>query len=196
MIHQIVKKNSLKLPPKHVMQIVGFIFLFGIFIAVVSALIQKYVNPAEHPVVQQLLKHESTALLSYFAYTMVASVFVPIPTLPVDVVLLNIMDPVSVIVVRLAGGLAGSSINFYVARNFGRPLLKRWFSPRNFNFIEELSDNLRWQHFFIITMIPIINTELMAYAGGISHLRFRWVLGTLALALFYRVLFVFFVIHA
>jgi len=190
-----VKKQSYKLPPKHVLQIVTFILAFGILIAVVSALMNKYVNPADHPWVQQLLQNQGTALLFYFAYTMVASVFVPIPTLPVDVALLSLLDPAAVIVVRLAGGLAGSSVNFYLARNFGQPLIKRWLSKKNAEFVEALSDNLKWQHFFIITMVPIINTELMAYAGGISHLRFRWVISTLALALFYRILFVFFVMH-
>ncbi len=196
MLHHAVRKHSYKLPPKHVVQIVGFIVLFGLFIAAVSAVINKYFNPADNLLVQEFLKHERTALLFYFVYSTVASVFVPIPTLPVDVLLLNVMDPASVITVRLAGGLAGSSVSFYLARNFGRPLLQRWLSKKNYNFIEDISNNLAWHHFFIITMIPIINTELMAYAGGISKLRFRFVLGVQALALSYRILFVFFVMHA
>lgn len=195
MIHQAVK-NARRLPPKHVIQIVAFIVLFGLIVAGVSAVINQYFNPAEHPVIKEFLKHENTALLFYFVYSTVASVVVPIPTLPVDVLFLNILDPASVITVRLAGGLAGSSINFYLARNFGRPLLQRWLSKKNYQFIEDLSSNLAWHHFFIITMIPIINTELMAYAGGISNLRFRFVISVQTLALFYRILFVFFVMHA
>lgn len=196
MIHQVLKKHSYKLPPKHIVQIVAFILIFGIVVAGISAIINQYFNPADNPAVRQFLAHQNTALIFYFFYSMVASVIVPIPTLPVDVVLLNLLDPISVITVRLAGGLAGSSINFYIARHFGRPLLQRWFSPKNYQFLEDMSDNLKWQHFFLITMIPIINTELMAYAGGISHLKFRSVIGTQALALFYRILFVFFIMHA
>lgn len=196
MLHNVVKKHSYKLPPKHVLQIVAFIILFGLFVAGVSTVINRYFNPAEHPLIKEFLKHENTALLFYFVYSTVASVIVPIPTLPVDVLFLNILDPASVITVRLAGGLAGSSINFYLARNFGRPLLERWLSKKNFHFIEDISNNLAWHHFFIITMIPVINTELMAYAGGISKLRFRFVISVQTLALFYRILFVFFVMHA
>ncbi len=196
MLHEAVKKHSYKLPPKHILQIVGFILVFGLFVAGVSALISRYFDPAEHPLIQQFLAHESTALVFYFAYSTIASIIVPIPTLPIDVLLLSLLDPTSVIIVRLAGGLAGSSVNFYLARNFGRPLLKRWFSKKNYDFLEDISNNLNWQHFFIITMIPVINTELMAYAGGISNLRFRWVISTQALALFYRILFVFFIMHA
>lgn len=195
MLHHTVK-NSRKLPPKHVFQIVGFIVLFGLFIAGASTAINKYFNPADNPLIQDFLRHEHTALWFYFVYSSIASVIVPIPTLPVDVLLLNVMDPASVITVRLAGGLVGSSINFYLARNFGRPLLQRLLSKKNYDFIEDMSNGLKWHHFFIITMIPIINTELMAYAGGISKLRFRFVIGTQTLALFYRILFVFFVMHA
>ncbi len=195
MLHQAVK-HSQKIPPKHAVQIVAFIVLFGLFIAGVSALISNYFKPADSLVVQQFLQNERTALLFYFGYATVASVIVPIPTLPIDVLLLSLMDPASIIVVRLAGGLAGSSINFYLARRFGQPLLRRWLSQKNYQFIEQISTNLAWHHFFIITMIPVINTELMAYAGGISKLRFRFVLGVQALALSYRILFVFFVMHA
>jgi uncharacterized membrane protein YdjX (TVP38/TMEM64 family) len=196
MLHKAVKKHSYKLPPKHIVQIVAFILLFGLIVAAVSAAINRYFNPAEHPFIKDLLAKEHTALLFYFVYATVASVLVPIPTLPVDVLFLNLLDPASVITVRLAGGLAGSSVNFYLARNFGRPLLLKLLSKKNYEFVEDLSNNLAWHHFFIITMIPIFNTELMAYAGGISKLRFRFVIGTQTLALFYRILFVFFIMHA
>ncbi len=130
------------MPSKHYLQIIAFMVVFALVIAGISALINQYLNPADHPFIQQLLAHQKMALLFYFAYTVAASVIVPIPTLPIDVVLLNLIDPWSVIVVRLAGGVAGGAINFYLARRYGRPLLKRWFSKKNYQLIENLSRNL------------------------------------------------------
>ncbi len=189
-----VKQSIHRLPKKHLGKIIIFIVVFGLFVAGLSALISEYFNPADNPVVDAFLTQSNWVLVAYFAYVMIASVIVPIPTLPIDIILLKVADPASVIIIRLAAGLAGGSVSFYLARNFGRKLLRRWFSKKNYDFVEEISTNITWQQFFIITMIPVINAELMAYAGGISKLRFRLTLAVLTLAIFYRLLFVYFVL--
>jgi uncharacterized membrane protein YdjX (TVP38/TMEM64 family) len=171
------------------------ILVIGLIIAGASALIGRYFNPETSPLVAAIVRERYYAATFYYLYTVLASIVVPIPTLPIDVVLLNIFNPWIVMVIRLAGGLTGGSVGFYLARRYGRPLLKRWLSKKNFDYSVSLSENVNWKQFFIISMIPIINTEIMAYAGGLSRLQYRWVIGVLALALAYRIFFVSFVIH-
>lgn len=195
MIEEVVKSHSYRLPKKTILQLGLFIIAFAFLIVVVSWLVTHFFN-SSNPAIHALLSHVSLALVLYFIYVVVASVIVPIPTLPVDIVLLKLLDPASVITVRLLGGLAGGSISFYLSRNYGRPLLSRWLSEKNYSYVDRLSGNISWLQFFIIAMVPIVNTELMAYAGGISKLRFRMVMGSLAIAIFYRLLFVYFVIKA
>jgi uncharacterized membrane protein YdjX (TVP38/TMEM64 family) len=195
MIGEEIISKSGQISRKVLVQIVLFVLAFGLFVAAASWLIGRYFDPTANPFVQSLLAHEDQTLFFYFFYVLVASVIVPIPTLPIDLVLFSLLDPWSIITIRLFGGLAGGSISFFLARRFGKPLLKRWFSAKNYTVIEDLAGHITWKQFFIITMLPIINTEIMAYAGGLSKLRLRYTLGILAVAVFYRLLLVSFVIH-
>jgi uncharacterized membrane protein YdjX (TVP38/TMEM64 family) len=187
--------NGSKFSPEFIVKLVIFILVFAVFVVAVSAVLNHYFNPSNNRLVQYIVDYQTFAFVLYFAYVMVASVVIPIPTLPVDLVMINLLDPWSVVVVRLAGGLAGGSISFYLARNYGKSFLKRYLSEKNYNFIDHQSSNITWQEFFIITMLPVINAELMAYVAGVSKVKFRWTILILALAIFYRLVFIFFVIR-
>jgi uncharacterized membrane protein YdjX (TVP38/TMEM64 family) len=189
-----VKQYSYRLPKKDIVKIVVFIVLFGIFVAGVSAIITRYFGPAHNPTIEHFITQNPWAFLVYFLYVTIASIIIPIPTLPADVIFLKLANPLAVISLRLLADIAGSSIDFYLAKRYGRPLLRRWFSDKNYQFIEEAAENISWQQFFIVAMIPIINTELLAYAGGISKLKFRNIIWALTLAILYRLLFVYFIL--
>ncbi len=182
--------ESSKLSRKNLLQITVFILAFGIVVGVLSSLLNNFIDPANNRYIQELLQYRTQALILYFAFVMVASVVVPIPTLPIDLLLFSIFDPATVVIIRVFGGLAGGSISYYLSYNYGRPLLKRWLSKKNYEVVETLSDNFSWREFFIITMIPIINAELMAYVGGLGKLGYRKTASTLFLGIAYRVVFV------
>jgi uncharacterized membrane protein YdjX (TVP38/TMEM64 family) len=182
------------LPKKDFIKIGIFIVLFGIFIAVISALMSHYFSSTSATLRYDFRVHQTVSLWLYFIYIIIACVIIPIPTLPADVVFLKLGNPFLVIGVRLLADIIGSSIDFFLARKYGRPVLKRWFSTKNYEFIERTAENITWKQFFIVAMIPIINTELMANAGGISKLKFRQIIWGLVLAILYRLLFVYFVL--
>jgi len=173
--------------------IIVFILIFGVFVGLFSVVIERYIFPYIHPLTDQIIAHPFRSLGLYFLFAMVASVIVPIPTLPIDLLLLNIIDPISVVTTRILGGIAGGSISYFLAYNYGRPLLKRWLSKKNYHFVESQSNSISVQQFFVITMVPIINAELMAFVGGLGKIGYRKTIGTLLLAIAYRVLFVYFV---
>lgn len=175
---------------KSLLQIVIFILLFGIAVGLISGLLSNIIDPANNRYIQEVLQYQNQALVLYFVFVMVASVIVPIPTLPIDLLLFGILDPVTVVTIRVLGGIAGGSISYYLSYNYGRPLLKRLFSKKNYETVETLSDGFSWREFFIITMIPVINAELMAYVGGLGKLGYRKTTFTLFLGIAYRVLFV------
>ena len=180
---------------KYYLQVIIFIVIFGLFVALVSVIINHFLNPHIQPLTNEVAIHPYRAIAIYFAFVAVASVAVPIPTLPVDLLFFGLLDPAMVIVARIAGGIAGGSISYYLSYNFGRPLLKRWLSKKNYQFVESQSNSISWQNFFIITMIPIINVELMAFVGGLGKIGYRKTIGTLLLGITYRVLFVYFVLQ-
>ena len=183
-------EKAQKLDRKSLIQLVGFIVMFGIFIALISALLSNFIDPENNKYIQGLLLHENRALIIYFLFVIIATVIIPIPTLPIDLVLFSILDPVTVIIVRVFAGIAGGSISYYLSFNYGRPLLKRWLSKNNYKIVETLSNTFSWRQFFIITMIPVINAELMAYVGGMGKLGYWKTIFPLFVGLAYRVIFV------
>lgn len=195
MVEKFSRLITLRGEQKQVVQIVGFILIFGLFVTIVSYFINRFLDPHIQPLTQLVKLHPYRALVLYFGFVIGASVIVPIPTLPVDLLFFGLLDPISVMTARIAGGVAGGSVSYYLSYNFGRPLLKRWFSSKNYDFIENHSNALRWKEFFVITMIPVINAELMAYVGGLGKIGYRKTIGTLLLAIGYRVLFVYLVLH-
>lgn len=180
---------------KYYVQVIFFIIAFGLFVTIISVLINHFLSPHIQPLTHEVTIHPYRSLAIYFAFVAAASVVVPIPTLPVDLLFFSLLDPIFVIVMRIAGGIAGGSISYYLSYNFGRPLLKRWLSERNYAFVEKHSNTLTWQEFFIITMIPVINAELMAFVGGLGKIGYRKTIGTLLLGITYRVLFVYLVLN-
>lgn len=189
-----IKTEKPKLSRKSIVKIVFFVAIFGLFVIGVSALMTRYFSPVNNPWVKDFVSSETWSLWVYFGYVTLASVIVPLPTLPADVIFMKLANPFSVIMLRLLADIAGSSIDFYLARRYGRTVLKRWFSEKNYKFIEDASEHISWQQFLIVAMIPIINTELLAYAGGISKLKYRQIIGSLVLAVGYRLVFVYLVL--
>lgn len=194
MIHREIKQTNGKISPKMFGRIVVFATLFAFFILSVSALMNKYFDPSAHPQFQQLLNYKEAALAFYFLYAFVASIIIPIPTIPLDVVIMKLFDPLLTIPIRLIGGLCGASISYYLSRKYGRPLLKRWLSNKNYEFVEGIAENITWKQFFIVAIIPIVNAELMAFAGGLSALKYRAVMWSLFVAILYRLIFVYLVL--
>ena len=180
---------------KYYLQVIIFIVIFGLIVAAGSVIINHFLNPHIQPLTHEVALHPYRALALYFAFVTAASVVVPVPTLPVDLLFFSLLDPAFVIVSRIAGGIAGGSISYFLSYNYGRPLLRRWLSEKNFSFVEKHSDTMSWRDFFVIAMIPIINAELMAYVGGLGKIGYRKTIGTLFLAITYRVLFVYFVLQ-
>lgn len=195
-MHEEIVKNPGKLSQPVVLKIVGFLFIFGLVLAAVTAIINHYFDPATNIYVQQFLQHQSQALAFYFGYVVIASIIVPVPTLPLDLLMMRFFDTWPIVIIRLLGGIAGGSVNFYLARHYGQPLLKRWFSEKNYRFVEQMSESISWKQFFFVALIPVINTELMAYAGGLSKLKYRWIIIPLTIAIFYRLIFVLLVVKS
>ncbi|MEK7534881.1 MAG: VTT domain-containing protein [Patescibacteria group bacterium] len=180
---------------KYYLQVIVFLVAFGLLVAAISVLINHYLSPHIQPLTSEVGNHPYRALALFFSFVTVASVIVPVPTLPVDLLFFSLLDPAYVIIARIAGGIAGGSISYFLSYNYGRPLLKRTLSENNYKFVEKHSDTMAWRDFFIISMIPIINAELMAFVGGLGKIGYRKTIGTLLLAITYRVLFVYLVLQ-
>ncbi len=172
-----------------------FLLLLGLFVVGVSAIVTHYITIQGTPLVDQIRHYRTLSLVVYFGYVILATIVVPLPTLPADIVFLGIFNPWKILAIRLIADLIGGAFAFYAARIFGKKLLKRWFRPSTYEQIVKASQHVSWKQYFWVTMFPLINTEVMAYAGGLSALNFVTVILTLFVGVSYRLLIVYLFIH-
>ena len=164
--------------------------LLGLGVTALSILFNRAVAAAGEEILLPLLISPPLTLAVYYVLGTVATVLVPLPTLPIDVLLMTVFNPWLVLVVRLGASLLGSAVNFSLGRRFGQRLLARLLSHQDLEQVVEMAKTVnRWQY-FLMAMFPLINPELVAYAAGLSKLKLTDLLPMIAAANFYRLLIV------
>ena len=81
------------------------------------------------------------------------------------------------LLLTILGIAAGSSINFWLARALGRPLLERFFPKHQIDRLSAVANGSRAQvGFFLLFVIPGIPKDILCYIAGISPLKFPFFL--------------------
>lgn len=70
----------------------------------------------------------------------------------------------------MAGILAGSGLNFFLARRFGRPLLGRWIAPPSLARLDELVRRGGTLFFFLLWLFPFVPDDLVCLAAGLTSM--------------------------
>lgn len=171
-------------------KILVWLIIFGLAVSGLSALIDRFFDITQTPLFRLLTDNSGQSLLYYLVFTVIATVLVPLPTLPLDVVVLKIFNPWEIIFLRFIGDLIGTAIAYGLARRFGKPLIRRAFSPKNSEQIIAISEAVGWKQYLLIALFPLVNTELVAYAAGLSRLKLWTTIWIIAVAISYRLLIV------
>jgi len=172
------------------LKILFTLVVLGLLVAGVSIFLSLFIDFRDWAIFKAALDNPVQTVILYLFITVIATVIVPLPILPVVVLLVNIFNPWLIMGVQLVGDLIGTAIAYFLARRFGRRLIRRWFSQKNASEIIAISDSVSWRHYFWIAMFPLVNTELVAYAAGLGRLKLWTVLWIIAVAVGYRLLIV------
>ena len=171
-------------------KILVWLVIFGLAVTGISAVIDQFVDITQTPLFRLITEHTAQSSLYYLIFTVVATVLVPLPTLPIDVVILKLFNPWTIVALRFVGDLIGTVIAYGLARRFGKHLIRRWFSPKKAHQIIAISESVGWKQYLLIALFPLVNTELVAYAAGLSRLKLWTTLWIIAVAISYRLLIV------
>ncbi|HZQ36538.1 MAG TPA: TVP38/TMEM64 family protein [Dehalococcoidia bacterium] len=100
-------------------------------------------------------------------------VFVPIPTIPIEVVAGVAYGIVAGTALVLLGHILGALIAFLIARKFGRPLLRRWLGDGAVRKLDPFAAQSGFWYVFFMRLLPLFDFKLVSYAVGLTPMRTR-----------------------
>ncbi len=104
-----------------------------------------------------------------FILVMAATVVLPIPTFPLDVLAGRIFGPVVGTFYAVTGATLGAVISFLLARGLGRDLIAR-FLRGHINFCRRCSDKLLTKVVFLVRLIPAVPFDVVSYGAGLTNM--------------------------
>lgn len=108
-------------------------------------------------------------------------VFVPVPTIPIEIVAGLVYGIVAGSLLVLTGHMIGALFAFMISRVFGRPLLRRWLGDSAVSKLDPLASQSGFWYVFYMRLLPLFDFKLVSYAAGLTPMRTRsYMLATLS----------------
>ncbi len=114
-----------------------------------------------------------------FILVMAATVVLPVPTFPLDVLAGQLFGPVLGTLYAVIGATLGAMVSFLLARWLGRDLIAR-FLKGHINFCRQCSDRLLTKVVFLARLVPAVSFDVVSYGAGLTKMS----LGRFAVASF------------
>jgi uncharacterized membrane protein YdjX (TVP38/TMEM64 family) len=107
--------------------------------------------------------------IGFFALSMVVA---PIPTGPAPVAAAAAFGGVLGFFYTLIAGVIGATLCFWIARAWGRPLLRRFLPGKVVDEIDRLTGYLGLRVLFLLRLFPLLGVDAVSYAAGLTPIRF------------------------
>lgn len=104
-----------------------------------------------------------------FILVMAATVVLPVPTFPLDVLAGRIFGPVLGTLYAVIGATLGATVSFLLARWLGRDLIAR-FLKGHINFCRQCSDKLLTKVVFLARLVPAVSFDVVSYGAGLTKM--------------------------
>ena len=104
-----------------------------------------------------------------FILVMAATVVLPVPTFPLDVLAGRIFGPIFGTLYAVAGATLGAMASFLLARWLGRDLVAR-FLKGHINFCRQCSDRLLTKVVLLARLVPAVSFDVVSYGAGLTKM--------------------------
>lgn len=113
------------------------------------------------------------APLIIIGYTVLSHVFAPLSGSPAVLLALSIFGIVKASIYLYIASLISATINFWIARHFGRRLVKRFVGQEGINNVDQFT-NISGGKFLIIARVFGFSIfEIVSYAAGLTNISFK-----------------------
>ena len=124
-------------------------------------------------IIEYLKLNPVTGAIFYVGYGIVSTVIITLPIVPLWPVALFIYAYWIAVILSLAGITLGASINFLLARKFGKPLVIKMMGKKLFDQIEHLINVDDRKTFFFMRLFGNNYFDPISYLAGLSKMSFK-----------------------
>ena len=147
--------------------------IIGIIIILVFFLLTSYLVQSNLEYTKELIGKSSISVIIFVLILIIATVIAPINAVPLLPVASNVWGWFITGILSVIGWTIGALIAFSLARKYGVPLVKKFFSLKDIARFEKLipEENIFWSIVFLRMAIPV---DILSYVLGLfSHIKFR-----------------------
>ncbi len=108
----------------------------------------------------------------YIAFFALSMVVAPIPTGPAPVAAAAAFGGVLGFFYTMIAGVIGAALCFWIARLWGRPLMRRFLPERVVDEIDRVTNYLGLRVLFVLRLFPLLGVDAVSYAAGLTPIRF------------------------
>ena len=111
--------------------------------------------------------------LIYISYVIAAVVFSPLNVLVVKPVVLVSYGFWTAVFLTLTGSLIGGTINFYLAKTYGRRIIRNLAGEEVLNKVDSFSKIAGWQHFLFLRVVGVNFYDYISYSAGLTNINIK-----------------------
>ncbi len=144
--------------------------VFVIFtISIVTYLLQKYGLEKTIEIIQA---QGVGGMLVYVVYVSLSVIFSPLNSLLVKPVALFAYGFWISVFLAFIGSVIGGTSNYYLAKIFGRPLIRKLAGAGVLKKVDEFTDIVGWKAFLLLRIVGVNYFDYVSYAAGLTKMGF------------------------
>ncbi|OGM24115.1 hypothetical protein A2627_03515 [Candidatus Woesebacteria bacterium RIFCSPHIGHO2_01_FULL_39_28] len=100
-------------------------------------------------------------------------IFSPLTSFPLLIVSLSLYGYFATTIYTIIANAGGSALNFYLARRFGRPLIKKFVGKEIIKKIDEFTKIAGLDTLFMARLFGGVVNDYVSYAAGLTSMKFK-----------------------
>ena len=146
---------------------------FGIFIIIVSFILVSYFVQNNMDDLRRFIGFSYFGMVFYIIILILETVIAPVSAVPLVPLASNLWGWFLTAILSIIGWTLGAMITFFIAREYGVPLIKKFISLEKIEKYEKMipKGNIFWSIVFLRMAVPV---DLLSYALGLfSRINFK-----------------------
>lgn len=159
--------------PRQALLLLAFLAVGVAFSYLVDWVISTFVDLDSERITEWIDGFGLLAPAVYIALLAVAIIFSPLPSVPINIAGGLAFGVFFGALYTMIGGMIGATVNFALARRFGRAWVERRLGAQATAHIDQLAERMGFRIIFFMRLIPLFNFDWVSYAAGLTSLSFR-----------------------